>query len=827
MADNKRRFSWPVPVGDGLLLLCALLGSVGSFLSLYGDPDVGLRAGTALDRCAANEGLFLACAVLFGLAALYVWSLPRRWGAAAGGLTGLWAVCVLWNRAELVQGAGVTVREISVLFARRVAWGRIFFYESGLRRAQKAAVVQLFLLLILAGLALLLGWAVVRSRRWWVVVLLTLPPLLPGLLADLYPNWLPFMALMACWCAMLLTSLCRWAAPDRRGKLTLTVLPCVALTLALITAFFPREGYTRPAWTQKVQEDMLNFTNRLSDYLPHWENGPFRSAVTYVGATGEADLARAGPLNYSGRTVLRVTSDRGGWMYLRGSSLAVYEDGVWKSLPDGTYGDYWSGQEPEVSPLFLPAALEQDSPVYTVTVNNIGAVGTCVYAPYFLLPPDADETGVLPVEDAYLARKQGQWTHTMTFVDRNLRGILDIGDYRPGDGFGDPGGIDEGFTVYGGEPDMFAYDSAGRLARSAAPAYAEYVYGNYLDVPEDLREILVQYVWAAGMSVASSYYSSYYDPTPFQYSGDPILMAVKIGSFLDANCQYDASAPAAPEGVDPIYYFLTESQRGYCMHYASAATLMLRAAGVPARYVSGFAADIPKGRQTDVPDRAAHAWVEVWVDGFGWYPVEVTPAVAFDWARQPFMPETDRPDEDTPVPLETPEPTPEPIETPKPTDAPDQSTDALPGGGDLDGPGQTGHGPNFAALFNVLRKAAPVLGALLLIWSVQFVIKCLRVWRMSGADANRSALVCYGYLCRLERWGGRVEARAVELAQKARFSHHTLTREELDTLRYLVARERARLCVVTGLPTRLVFRYWWGKTKPPVPPADWTPPQEE
>ena len=812
MADNKRILPWPVLIGDGLLLLCALLGFTGSFLSLYGDSGVGLREATALDRCAADGVLFLVCAALFGLASLYAWSLPRRWGLAAGGLTALWAAAVLFNRSQAAQGAGITVRDITVLFARRVRWGQVFLYKTGLRPVRDAAAARIFLLLALAGLALLLGWAVIRLRRWWVVLLLTLPPLLPGLLADLYPDWLSFMALAACWCAMLLISLCRWAAPDRRGKLTLTVLPAVALTLAFITVLFPREGYTRPAWARKAHDSLLNFTSRLSGRFPNWDDGPFQSSVTYVGAAAEADLVHAGPLNYTGRTVLRVNSDRGGWMYLRGSSLAVYEDGVWKALPDGTYGSYWSGQEPEVSPLYFPALLEQNSPVYTVTVENVGAVGTCVYAPYFLLPQDTDKTGMLPMEDAYLARKQGQWTHTMIFVDRSPP--IDIGAYRPGDGSG-------GTTIiYGGNGETYiANNGSFDPPANAASDYTGYVYENYLDVPLELREVL-------------ALYTRHYVPWDSSGFVQPVQAAVQFGAILESLCQYDDNAPAAPEGVDPVYYFLTESHRGYCMHYASAVTLMLRTAGIPARYVSGFAAEVPLGRQTNIPDRAAHAWVEVWIDGFGWYPVEVTPAEAFAWARRPDGPETDEPVESTPAP--TPEPTPGPTETPEPaetsepTGAPDQPTATLPvSGDDMDGPGRGKSGPDFTALLNVLKRAAPAIGVLFLIWSIQLAVKLFRLRRMSGANTNRSALVCYGYLCRLERWGGRIDAQALTLAQKARFSQHTLTRKELDILRYLVARERARLCVVTDLPTRLVFRYWWGKPRPPVPPADWTPPKQE
>lgn len=807
MADNRRRFSWTVLAGDGVLLLCALAGFTGAFLSLYGGSGDRRPGATALERCAADGDLLLVYAVIFGLATLAVWSLPRYRDMAAGGMAVLWAGVVLWDRTEVLQGAGVTLRDITALFSRRVDWGRMFFYESGLSSAQEADAVQLFFRLTLAGLALLLGWAVVRSRRWWMVVVLTLPPLLPGLLADLYPDWLPFMALAACWCAMLLTSLCRWAAPDHRGRLTLAVFSAVALVLALITALFPREGYTRPVWARRAENSLINFTSRMAGYSSRW-NGPFRNTVTYVGAAGVADLANAGPLNYNGRTVLQVTSDHGGWMYLRGSSLAVYEGGVWEALPDGTYEAYRTEHELEISPLYLPAMQEQNrSPVYTITVENVGAVGACVYTPYFLLPQDVEETGMLPVEDSYLARKQGQWTHTMTYTDRYPRD--DPGAYTPGDG---------------SSADHIVYSGGPGPARSAAAEYAGYVYEHYLDVPEDLRELLEGY---ARFAMAHQVLYSRPGYSYFIDSAQPVQLAELFGAYLDDICRYDASAPAAPDGVDPVYYFLTESQRGYCMHYASAVTLMLRAAGVPARYVSGFAAEVVPDRQTSIPDRAAHAWVEVWIGGFGWYPVEVTPDDAFDWARQPGVADPDDPLAGTP------EPTPEPTETPEPSDAPGEPTDPVPGSGDdLDGPEQGGPGfmaPHgvFAALISVFIRAVCIVAAALLAWSVQYAVKRFRVRRMAGADANRSALMCYGYLSRMERWGGKIDPQAVELAQKARFSQHTLTQEELSFLRDLVDRERTRLCVAPGLPKRLVCRYWWGMPREPGPLTDRTLPKQE
>lgn len=89
----------------------------------------------------------------------------------------------------------------------------------------------------------------------------------------------------------------------------------------------------------------------------------------------------------------------------------------------------------------------------------------------------------------------------------------------------------------------------------------------------------------------------------------------------------------APVNEDVVEYFLFENHKGYCVHFASAATLMYRALGFPARYASGYAVQ-PSDfvRQEDgvwraqVTDESAHAWTEIFLEDYGWTPVEVTPA---------------------------------------------------------------------------------------------------------------------------------------------------------------------------------------------------------
>jgi transglutaminase-like putative cysteine protease len=88
---------------------------------------------------------------------------------------------------------------------------------------------------------------------------------------------------------------------------------------------------------------------------------------------------------------------------------------------------------------------------------------------------------------------------------------------------------------------------------------------------------------------------------------------------------YDEQPPQQVS-LPPLVYFLS-SKRGYCQHFAGAMTLMLRYLGIPARVAAGFTSgkyDADSGVWT-VTDRNAHAWVEVWFDGFGWLPFDPTP----------------------------------------------------------------------------------------------------------------------------------------------------------------------------------------------------------
>lgn len=99
---------------------------------------------------------------------------------------------------------------------------------------------------------------------------------------------------------------------------------------------------------------------------------------------------------------------------------------------------------------------------------------------------------------------------------------------------------------------------------------------------------------------------------------------------------YTLYPAAPPEGneLDGVETFLTLTHEGYCVQFASSLALLLREAGIPARYVEGYIAsgmynhrgdDAVSRYKTTVLDSDAHAWVEVWYDGIGWIQYEATP----------------------------------------------------------------------------------------------------------------------------------------------------------------------------------------------------------
>ena len=101
-----------------------------------------------------------------------------------------------------------------------------------------------------------------------------------------------------------------------------------------------------------------------------------------------------------------------------------------------------------------------------------------------------------------------------------------------------------------------------------------------------------------------------------------------LGMFRNENFSYTTTPPLL--GANPVDEFLLTSRAGYCEHYASAFAVLMRAADIPARVVTGYQGGELNtvGDYMIVRQAYAHAWVEVWLAGDGWTRVDPTAAVA-------------------------------------------------------------------------------------------------------------------------------------------------------------------------------------------------------
>lgn len=108
---------------------------------------------------------------------------------------------------------------------------------------------------------------------------------------------------------------------------------------------------------------------------------------------------------------------------------------------------------------------------------------------------------------------------------------------------------------------------------------------------------------------------------------DEGIARAALGLFHDGGFRYTL-APA-PLGRDSIDDFLFNTREGFCEHYASAFTFLMRAAGIPARVVTGYQGGFFNrlGQYLLVRQSNAHAWSEVWLAGRGWVRFDPTGAV--------------------------------------------------------------------------------------------------------------------------------------------------------------------------------------------------------
>ena len=498
-------------------------------------------------------------------------------------LVGLWFVFAWMNRAKLIKGAqiaAVFVIQTAEDYFNRVKGSNM------LCEPEDIEAVTVFLIAVMVVWQALLTAINLKKNR---PVVTALPTALftAALLAigevpsamSVVVNAVGFLGLV---------SMNYAAGGSYKAALKCTAFACLifaAVTGSVIWAM-PEGGYLNEANKESIRAAVKEKYTELGEYIE--ENG-FNPLKQNFGIS-KGRLDRAGNLEYTGETVMRVTMGRyaDSPIYLKAYGAGIFKNNRWRETDAGD-------------------AVTEDM---LRNIWNIGyeTLGRDASWP-MLIEPEASVKGHLYIpygthlggksclsNEGYALRLDGGQSEPLDYSGPFFEMMSDV----------------DGYAFYRGD-------------NSDMRKYNEYVRENYLSTDGMSERFKTDYKTSLSGSAAAVT-----DYIQRRFDDDGIFYTLEPGSM--------------PYSGNVIEYFLYENKKGYCMHFASAAVMIYRLNGIPARYAEGYV--IPQGSfkqkasgydngdgavfVSEVRDYQAHAWPEIYIDDFGWVPVEVTPAYTGD-----------------------------------------------------------------------------------------------------------------------------------------------------------------------------------------------------
>lgn len=561
---------------------------------------------------------------------------------------------------------------------------------------------------------MVIGWivsalccrTVCQAKGAAVTVIAAVLPLAACLVVtDTVPDNLWLYLLLFGLSLLLMTQILRRRAPAQAPKLTAMLAGPLAILLLVMFLFIPRDSYSPPDMDGTL-DSLLSWMEQKIPHVDQTSDGELVIRFNNI-TKKEVDLSAQGSRRERETPVMEVKSSFGGTLYLRERHYTGYDGRTWLASEEVTEAlgpyDIWV------------------NPPSTVTVRTYGAHST-LYLPYYsagrqqLVDGRVENTNRITQYTMDVSRLRDNWQDAW----RSLFGMMSP---------------DLPFLSYSSYYDPTAEDP----------------YAAYLELPD------------ATLERAQTLLRTFLPPTA---EADTVEVAELVESHVRSSARYDLNPGRMPEGEDFALWFLESSDKGYCVHFASAAVVLLRAAGIPARYVEGYTVEVKADQTTIVREKMGHAWAEYYVSGLGWVILDPTPAAA-----------------------DTPEDTTAPIQ--KPTE-PTESTTAPPPEPSETQPAQTEPATEPSGPHQEAPQEPPEWLAPLLIWLAVLTATAVLIWgqwylrrrqilqAQRSGSSNARALARWretARLCRLLKQKPPEELRT--LAEKAKFSQHAITAEEL------------------------------------------------
>lgn len=406
----------------------------------------------------------------------------------------------------------------------------------------------------------LFSFLISRIKSIKIAGLLSIALLVPCfVLVNTLPDLVPLLIIFTVLFALYFSSQTRQLNYAHSGVITAVCAVILAVLITVLAVINPVADYERPKW----QDNMLNAVQTLTGMKTYNGSGKISSALAEVGnnVSSEVDFSNAGALKQTGTKVMTVVTDLNGRIYLKGMSYANYENNKWSVLTDEQANDY-----PQDFQAFIMTANYQERSTVTIDTVNKESI---VYTPYYLA--SINDT-FSPVCDVLVSNSDKATNYSMSVMPFSES-----------------------------ELDNFSMDFSSQVYD-----YDNFVKNYYLKLPYDTKLAMLKIAEENNLTGVST---------------QNIPQAVK--QFVSHSASYSLNTQKVPDGRDVAEWFLNDAETGYCMHFANATAVMLRALGVPARYVTGYCANVVDGKATVTSDNA-HAWAEYFDERIGWIPLDAT-----------------------------------------------------------------------------------------------------------------------------------------------------------------------------------------------------------
>ena len=478
---------------------------------------------------------------------------------------------VLICRQQVLEGYRLFWNQMRDTYTAGTGWV-LPEWETQLPAEKSGLCLTLFAVAAASAAALICCWL---SSRAPVILAVLLPAAaLAGMAVFKTNQVLPGLAALAA--AVLILTYSGWRSRKAAFPVTFGWVLCgIAAGLLLLGASV--SGVQ--SWTQKIGED-----SRKAIHAYRYETNntvlPEGDFTDYQKQNG----TRAG---------LEVTMSNPEALYLRGFTGATLEGDIWSTVESAVLAQnqallYWLNENAfHPAAQYASASAGTDGGTGSVSIRNIGACSAYQYVPFSLR-----DTGNLPAENLKedSLPSDGERTYRYSVVT------------------GGKSGIERTLSW------LQTTDDAQVLQyRRAESAYRSFVYRNYLQVPESVTRLLGKY-WD---EIAAGYGSRENLTLP---QAQTCALTFLSRCFPEEETPEDMELPLAVA-------------EGTSFQYATVAVMTLRYFGIPARYAEGYviSEEMAAAAQADEPlaadSRCARAWAEVYQDGIGWIPMELTPGL--------------------------------------------------------------------------------------------------------------------------------------------------------------------------------------------------------